>query len=260
MQKWLISANPKKYDHSSAFAKFGYIDWIQNANFSVGDDVYIYCARPYQKIMYKTKVISIGLTFEEITNDKEFWKDLTQYENGRSGRFTRLKLITQADNNNLSLINLQNHGLKTAPQGPIRMKDELAIYVDIFLNDYLSTNELGEEEIPLDCYEGAKYSIITNKYERSSIARMKCIEKHGCTCSICGFNFEHFYGDLGKGFIHIHHLVPLHIIGKEYKVDYDNDLIPVCPNCHAMLHRDKSGKISPKDLKIIIGKQQNITK
>lgn len=45
------------------------------------------------------------------------------------------------------------------------------------------------------------------------------------------------YGSLGKGFIHVHHKIPLSEIGDEYEVDYVNDLIPVCPNCHAMLHR-----------------------
>ena len=50
------------------------------------------------------------------------------------------------------------------------------------------------------------------------------------------------YGEIGKDFIHVHHLIPLNEIGKEYIVDYKNDLIPVCPNCHAMLHREIDGK------------------
>lgn len=70
---------------------------------------------------------------------------------------------------------------------------------------------------------------------------MKCIEKYGCKCSVCGFDFEKEYGELGKGFIHIHHIVPIARIGKEYKIDYEKDLIPVCPNCHAMLHRKLHG-------------------
>ena len=46
---------------------------------------------------------------------------------------------------------------------------------------------------------------------------------------------------LGKGFIHVHHIVPIHTIGKGYKVDPSTDLVPVCPNCHAMLHRGMNG-------------------
>ena len=41
MQKWMISANGKIYDHASAFEKWGYIDWRQRAKFNNGDIVYI---------------------------------------------------------------------------------------------------------------------------------------------------------------------------------------------------------------------------
>jgi 5-methylcytosine-specific restriction protein A len=36
--------------------------------------------------------------------------------------------------------------------------------------------------------------------------------------------------------IHVHHIVPVSSIGEKYKVDPINDLIPVCPNCHAVFH------------------------
>ena len=55
-------------------------------------------------------------------------------------------------------------------------------------------------------------------------------------------NFGEKYGALGEGFIHIHHLCPLHTIKKDYVVDYKKDLIPVCPNCHAMIHRIPGGE------------------
>lgn len=237
MQKWIISAKGKIYDHAAAFAKYGFIDWTQRANYSVGDEVYIYCARPLQKIMYKTKVIDVSIPYESITDDKEFWHDITRYEQAQSGRYARLKLIEQADNENLSLNKLKEHGLKAAPQSAIKMSKELAAYVDQFLNDYTSS----ELDVPSNCYEGAKYSVVVNKYERSSIARMKCIKKYGCKCIVCGMDFEQKYGEIGKGFIHIHHVVPIAKIGKEYKVDYEKDLVPVCPNCHAMLHHSGDG-------------------
>jgi 5-methylcytosine-specific restriction protein A len=63
------------------------------------------------------------------------------------------------------------------------------------------------------------------------------------------------YGEIGKGFIHVHHIVPIHKIGKEYKINYIEDLVPVCPNCHAMLHRKVNGKeLSIQELKEIINK------
>jgi len=51
--------------------------------------------------------------------------------------------------------------------------------------------------------------------------------------------FEEVYGEIGIGFIHVHHLVPISEIGTSYKIDPVKDLIPVCPNCHAMIHKRK---------------------
>ena len=101
--------------------------------------------------------------------------------------------------------------------------------------------------------EGLRKSVFVNIYERNSIARKKCIEVKGCSCVVCGFNFEQHYGDLGKDFIHAHHIVPISSIRCSYIINYETDLVPVCPNCHAMLHRGKNGKVlSVEELKRII--------
>lgn len=49
-------------------------------------------------------------------------------------------------------------------------------------------------------------------------------------------DFGETYGDVAAGFIHVHHLKPLAAIGTEYEVDPVEDLRPVCPNCHAVVH------------------------
>lgn len=85
--------------------------------------------------------------------------------------------------------------------------------------------------------EGAKKQVRVNAYERNPKARTACLKHHGYDCSVCGFNFESRYGVLGKEFIHVHHLKPLALTDGEYKLDAVADLRPVCPNCHAMLHR-----------------------
>lgn len=87
--------------------------------------------------------------------------------------------------------------------------------------------------------EGAMMQVTVNAYERNPAARRACIEHYGCSCKVCGFNFEEEWGELGKDFIHVHHLKEISSVGEEYEVDPVNDLIPVCPNCHAMLHRRK---------------------
>jgi 5-methylcytosine-specific restriction protein A len=85
--------------------------------------------------------------------------------------------------------------------------------------------------------EGTLKQVWVNRYERNPEARAGCIAVYGVDCAVCGFNFEKQYGEIGRGYIHVHHLVPLASIGKTYRIDPIADLRPVCPNCHAMLHR-----------------------
>ncbi|MDI6752060.1 MAG: HNH endonuclease [bacterium] len=92
---------------------------------------------------------------------------------------------------------------------------------------------------PNEFYEGASKTICVNAYERNSQARNACIEHYGVKCTVCGITFQKKYGSISKGFIHVHHIKPLGEIGSEYKIDPINDLCPVCPNCHAMLHMRK---------------------
>jgi 5-methylcytosine-specific restriction protein A len=85
--------------------------------------------------------------------------------------------------------------------------------------------------------EGARKTVRVNAFERNPKARKDCLETHGTICCVCGFDFEAIYGELGKGFIHVHHLNPIALTNGEYELNAENDLRPVCPNCHAMLHR-----------------------
>lgn len=85
--------------------------------------------------------------------------------------------------------------------------------------------------------EGAKKQVRVNAHERSDKARRACIKHYGCSCVVCGFNFEAKYGTLGQDFIHVHHLNPMALFDETYQVDPIEDLRPVCPNCHSMLHR-----------------------
>lgn len=95
--------------------------------------------------------------------------------------------------------------------------------------DYPAENEQG-------LLEGAQITVSVNKHERNCEARRKCIAHHGAKCFFCGFDYGQKYGDAYAGFIHVHHIVPLSEINKEYEVQPENDLVPVCPNCHAVIH------------------------
>ncbi len=99
-------------------------------------------------------------------------------------------------------------------------------------------NTMHAEDLPADeeFAEGAKKRITVNAYERDPKARAACLKRHGYSCQVCGMRFLDVYGDIGKGFIHVHHKKPLAGRRSDYKVKPTIDLAPVCPNCHAMLH------------------------
>jgi HNH endonuclease len=86
--------------------------------------------------------------------------------------------------------------------------------------------------------EGNRIGRLVEIIDRRPGARKECIKHFGPTCQVCGFNFEEFYGEVGKGFIHVHHhRLQLAVSKGKHKVDPINDLIPLCPNCHAMAHQ-----------------------
>lgn len=91
----------------------------------------------------------------------------------------------------------------------------------------------------LKFFEGKSKKVYVNVYERNTAARNKCIDYYGYKCQICEFDFEKRYGKIGRDFIHVHHIIDISVIGTEYELNPISDLIPVCPNCHAMLHKKK---------------------
>ena len=102
--------------------------------------------------------------------------------------------------------------------------------------------------------EGAISRTEVNRYERSRWARAECLRHYGLRCQVCGLDFEERYGELGKGFMHVHHVTPLHEIAgtPDYRLDPIKDLRPVCPNCHAMLHRPKGRALTVEELRDLI--------
>lgn len=104
------------------------------------------------------------------------------------------------------------------------------------LADDILPNEITEDS-DYSLIEGATKKVTTNAYERNPKARTECIKLYGVSCICCGFNFQEKYGNIGKDFIHVHHIRLLSEIKKEYMVNPKDDLRPVCPNCHAMIHR-----------------------
>ncbi len=99
--------------------------------------------------------------------------------------------------------------------------------------------------------EGNLTKVTVNKYERNPINRELCLSKKGYCCCVCGFNFREHYGLIGKKFIEVHHVIPVSQLGANYIINIDDDLVPVCSNCHSMLHRTDP-PLLPEKLKSII--------
>lgn len=78
-------------------------------------------------------------------------------------------------------------------------------------------------------------------YSRSGILKDECIRQKGAKCVICGFDAEKVYGKQFAGKIHIHHKNP--IGGGTARITTVDDLEPVCPNCHMIIHSKGNGQV-----------------
>lgn len=87
--------------------------------------------------------------------------------------------------------------------------------------------------------EGTVVEVQHKIYERDPQNRLACIDHYGWQCSACGLDLAKKYGEIGKNFIEVHHVVPLSEVKENHTVDPIKDLRPLCPNCHAMIHKIK---------------------
>ena len=85
--------------------------------------------------------------------------------------------------------------------------------------------------------EGAVSALQVNRYERDQRNRDAAILIHGAICKACGLDFGSLYGEVAAGFIEVHHTTPVSQLGPDYHVDPARELVPLCPNCHAVAHR-----------------------
>lgn len=109
--------------------------------------------------------------------------------------------------------------------------------------------------------EGAKKQIIVNAYERNPVAKRECLKYYKIKndgvlkCEICGFSFAQKYGMQFKEKIHVHHIIEISSIGEEYEINPIKDLIPVCPNCHMIIHSRKPA-YTPDEVKKLISDEE----
>lgn len=199
----------------------------------------------YNNDIYIFTTINSASTAHNDNYNKFIGDDLQWYSNNDHSLTTPSIQTMLNPNGNIFIFTREDNNSSFVYQGNGRVKNYEDTNPVKIIWEFNNENEeypnktTEEVDSPEKYTEGATKQIAVNIYERNPVARRRCIEHYGLSCVICNFNFERTYGDLGKDFIHVHHLQELHTIGKEYEVDPIADLRPVCPNCHAMLHKRK---------------------
>jgi len=256
MKYWIVPSNDSTFRIGDAIkAQDGLVDW-RTDKLSEGDIVFIYKTVPEKRIHYRMEVVKAKMIFEEAMEQEPYWTDKELYYSGFISFYARLKLVEEYTDDVLSLQHLHEHGFQGLPRSVREIKEnELLDF--LFHPHQIVDDEVYDVDYPDNdekLYEGALVTIKANRYERNQKARRECVAKKGYHCLVCGRDFESTYGEIGRGFIHVHHLTPISTIGQEYELNVNTDLVPVCPNCHYMLHR-KNPPYTIEELKDIVAKQ-----
>lgn len=142
MQKWLISADTKKWDIDSYFNDYGCVDWLLHFKYEIGDLIYIYVKKPVGKIMYKAFVEK-----EEIINGE---------------KCAILRFIEKVDTDELIYEKLKLHGLKIAPMGGMRLQGDLENYVRRFFSNEskMWLIQAGVDAVKIDTFKNNNFVAI----------------------------------------------------------------------------------------------------
>ena len=144
-------------------------------------------------------------------------------------------------------------------EGPDALQQEAADVAAICLALVVVLLPLEEDDtVPpalfeLGLPEGAKTRVEVNRYERNPVNRAACIAIRGSICGACGLDFGKSYGSLGAGYIEVHHIIPVSKMTTDYVVDPARDLVPLCANCHAMVHR-RDPPVPLEELRSLLGR------
>lgn len=210
----------------------------------VGDIVFLYCSNPLRQIKYMMQVVKTNIARAEAVNDLYLFG--YKYQLKPVDLSARFELIAEVPDYYPALSYNKHHefGIKSQFQSGIRVPDSV-------LPNILDSFDVVYDDISLTFTEGSAYEKSVKQYERNQAAKVACLAHYGHSCQICGLDFEKRYGEVGKDFIHVHHVDFISSFkGIEHEIEPVKGLIPVCPNCHAMLHHKVDGKyLTPEELK-----------
>lgn len=252
MNTFLFAWNPKKWNWTTLEQNIDQIEqtgrttekWsvVSHKKIKVGDRAFLMKLGEEPKGIMAAGFAATAPFLSKHWNgeDKLVHRVLIDFEVILNPKLDPLLGIDILNNGNLAKVNWtpQSSGIEINPE----VTDELeAIWFNFLTTQKIRHNPFGEtEKDDQKVYtEGTPNQVLVTKYERNPYARKTCIDHYGLSCAVCNFNFQDNYGNLGTDFIHVHHLKQVATIGKVYNIDPINDLRPVCPNCHAMIHKRK---------------------
>lgn len=101
-------------------------------------------------------------------------------------------------------------------------------------------------------FEGAVLESVVRRRERNPRNRLLCIRLHGEKCLACGTEPKRRYGDVAGAIIEVHHLEALSLLAEPRPYDPATDLVPLCPNCHRVVHTRRPVPIPVEELKALL--------
>ena len=264
MQTWIFQGNPKHFEVDTYLSENEVITWSVRQKHFVdqlheGDVVYIWRSdggnRGTGGVVAKTVAISKPYNIDEADNRSEHWTedyvpnefasiDLEVLDVDLAPHIKRLDLLENEQLSNMLI-------LKNPVNTNYLISEEHAALLQKLWDGPSVEDDLQAMEVENGHIEGKLQTYYGQRYERNAENRRMAIEIHGTTCQACGFDFEEVYGERGRNFIEVHHIKPLHVT-KETHVNPETDLVPLCANCHRMIHRDPQHVLTVEELKQLL--------
>lgn len=253
MNTWIFQGNPDKFNIDEYLGNPHEIYWSvtrpkYQKDIAIGDEVYIWRAKGSHDAV--SGIVAFGVVNEECNplnfNDDLLSKPFSETSDVKAGvaiKEVRLSpqegMLTSEDL--LKDPVLSTMRILTARVGSNFLLSDIQSQLIKNYWDGLNLKIIEQDDDFLPSTEGQIQLRLHKVRERDPKLRKKAIEfftrKNGrIFCEVCKFSFEEKYGDLGKGFIEVHHLKPI----SKYKDDektYMENLKLVCSNCHSMIHK-----------------------
>jgi hypothetical protein len=154
----------------------------------------------------------------------DFDKLLEKWLVDNSDELKNIMLKHISDRRDIELI---NNAFYKAPQNDILLAQEFGY--DANEDSFRE----GKPQLKLHLTKERNHRLVTNA---KALWNQK--QNGKVVCSVCSFSFPESYGKVGEGFIEAHHTQPIAQLAPDTKISIV-DLVPICSNCHSMLHRSR---------------------